>query len=66
VSATLRVLKNFPACLGTTVTCDGQQWPNTSSCIDSIMMTKATASGTVEPLTNPAFEPLNTSLLKAP
>jgi branched-chain amino acid transport system substrate-binding protein len=66
VSRTLRALKNFQSFLGAKVTCNGHQWPNTSACIDSIMMTKATSHGTVEPLTNPAFEPLDTSLLKAP
>lgn len=66
VTSTLRALNNFQAFLGPTVTCNGQQWPNTSSCINSIMMTKSTASGTVEPATSPPFQPLDVSLLKAP
>lgn len=66
VTSTLRALDNFQAFLGPTVTCNGQQWPNTSSCINSIMMTKATASGTVAPATSPPFEPLDVTLLKAP
>lgn len=66
VSSTIRALKDFQSMLGAKLTCNGNQWPNTSACIDSIMMTKATDHGTVEPLTNPAFEPLDTSLLKAP
>lgn len=66
VTSTIRALKNFQSMLGAKLTCNGDQWPNTSACIDSIMMTKATNHGTVEPLTNPPFEPLDTSLLKAP
>jgi len=65
VSSTLRALKNFQAFLGPEVTCNGKQWPGTSSCINSIMITKATDHSTIEPLTNPPFDPLNTSLLKA-
>jgi branched-chain amino acid transport system substrate-binding protein len=64
VISTLKALKNFQAFLGPEVTCNGDQWPGTSSYIDSTMMTKASGKGTVEPLTNPAFEPLDTSLLK--
>jgi hypothetical protein len=53
-----KALKNFQAFLGTEVTCNGDQCPGASSCIDSIMMTKACGKGTVEPL--------DTSLLKPP
>jgi len=64
VSSTLRALKDFPTFLSTTVTCDGQQWPGTSSCINSIMLTTVTPQGTIKPITDPAFKPLDTSLLK--
>jgi branched-chain amino acid transport system substrate-binding protein len=65
VSTAMRAAKNAPVMLGPSATCDGNQYPNTSSCINSIMLTKVDSDGTIAPLSNPAFSPLDPSLLPA-
>jgi branched-chain amino acid transport system substrate-binding protein len=65
VTTAMRATKNAPVMLGPPATCDGSQYPNTSSCIDSIMITKVDDDGTIAPLSDPAFSPLDPSLLPA-
>jgi branched-chain amino acid transport system substrate-binding protein len=63
VSSVMRALKDFPAFLEPAATCDGKQWPGTSSCNHDILIAKVGPDGNFLPVTNPAFDALDPSLL---
>jgi branched-chain amino acid transport system substrate-binding protein len=63
VSSVMRALKNFPAFLEPAATCNGQQWPGTSSCNHDILIAKVASTGDFQPVTNPPFDVLDPTLL---
>jgi branched-chain amino acid transport system substrate-binding protein len=51
VAQSLSAVKDFQSFLGSKLTCDGKQWPNSSACTSALVLLQAQDDASLKPIT---------------